>query len=66
MVSVIKGQSKLETLYHILLLVEDEGSGLPITTTDMAADGVETSRHRRHGKGIRTGRRFKLVKAEYH
>ena len=50
MVSVIKGQSKLETLYHILLLVEDEGSGLPVMTTDMATDGVKTSRHQRHDR----------------
>ena len=31
-----------------MFLVEDEGSGLPVTTTDAAADGVEASGHRRH------------------
>ena len=49
MVSVIKGQSKLETLYRIMLLVENKGSGLLVTTTDVAADGIQAGRHRRHG-----------------
>ena len=31
-----------------MLLVEDEGSGLLVTTTDVAVDGVQTSRHRWH------------------
>ena len=58
MVSVIKGQSKLETLYRIMLLVEDEGSGLPVTTTDVATDGIKTSGHRRHVKKVEVGKRF--------
>ena len=41
-------QSTTKTLYHILFLVEDKGSGLPVTTTDAAADSVKASRHGRH------------------
>ena len=48
MVSVIKGQSQLETLYCIMLFVKDKGSGLPVMSIDAAADGVETSRHGQH------------------
>ena len=31
-----------------MFLIENEGSGLPVMTTDVAADGVETSGHRWH------------------
>ena len=31
-----------------MFLVEDKGSDLPIPTTDVAADGVKTSRHGWH------------------
>ena len=50
MVSVIKGQSQLETLYCIMLFIEDKRSSLSVTTTDTAANSIEASGHRWHGE----------------
>ena len=48
-----------------MLFIEDKGSGLPITTTDAAADGVKTSRHPRHCEEDKSWEEVWLVKAEY-
>ena len=48
MVSVIKRPINIKTLYHVMFLIEDKGSGLPVVTTNAAADGVEASGHRWH------------------
>ena len=48
-----------------MLLIEDEGSGLPVMTTDAAADGVKMSRHRRHDKKSRRWEEVFSWKARY-